>query len=62
MQASNFGGTFDQLSFEFVYEIFTEDASLFVLWCKKVKNDQKPKSRGSCLKEESFVDKETCGD
>ena len=53
MEASNFGGTFDQLSFEFFYEIFIEDASLRLLYhgAKKVKNDQKPKSRGgSCLK------------
>ena len=52
MQATNFGGTFDQLSFEFFYEIFTEDASLHVLYhgAKKSKNDQKLKSRGSCLK------------
>ena len=27
MQATNFGGTFDNFSFEFFYEIFTEDAS-----------------------------------
>ena len=32
MQASNFGGTSDQLSFEFFYEIFTEDASLLLLY------------------------------
>ena len=32
MQASNFGSTFDQLSFEFFYEIFTEDASLLCLY------------------------------
>ena len=43
MQASNFGGTFDQLSFEFFYEIFTEDASLLSLHhgakkSKKAKN------------------------
>ena len=39
------------LSFENFYESFTEDASvLFLSWCKKVKNDQKLKSRGSCLK------------
>ena len=39
-------------SFEFVCEIFTEDASLLLLYhgAKKVKNDQKLKSRGSCLK------------
>ena len=35
-------------SFEFFYEIFTEDASLLLLYhgAKKVKNDQKLKSRG----------------
>ena len=32
MQASNFGGTFDQLFLEFFYEIFTEDASLHLLY------------------------------
>ena len=39
-------------SFEFFYEIFTEDASLLLLYhsAKKVKTDQKLKSRGSCLK------------
>ena len=31
MQASNFGGTFDQLFLEFFYENFTEDASLLPL-------------------------------
>ena len=44
-------------SFEFFYEIFTEDASLRLLYhgAKKVKNDQKPKSRGeSCLKSLNF--------
>ena len=36
-------------SFEFFYEIFTEDASPFLLYhgAKKVKNDQKLKSRES---------------
>ena len=39
-------------SFEFFHQIFTEDASLLFLYhgAKKVKNDQKLKSRGSCLK------------
>ena len=32
MQARNFGATYDQLSFEFFYEIFTEDASLLLLY------------------------------
>ena len=38
-------------SFEFFYKIFTEDASQPLLYhgAKKVKNDQKLKSRGSCL-------------
>ena len=36
---------------EFFYGIFTEDVSTSSIpWCKKVKDDQKPKSRGSCLK------------
>ena len=30
MQASNFGGVFDQLFLEFFYDIFTEDASLLL--------------------------------
>ena len=30
MQASNFGGTFDQLFLWIFYKIFTEDASLFL--------------------------------
>ena len=41
-------------SFEFSYKIFTEDAALPLLYhgAKKVKNDQKLKSKGggSCLK------------
>ena len=55
MQASNFGGTFDQLVLWSFYDIFTEDASPFFLYHgeKKVKNDQKLKSSegggGSCL-------------
>ena len=32
MQASNFDGTFDQLSFDFFFEIFTEDASQRLLY------------------------------
>ena len=52
MQASNFGGTLTNFSLEFFHEIFTEDASLLLLYhgAKKVKHDQKLKSRGSCLK------------
>ena len=47
-QTGNFGGTFDQLFLRFFYENFTEDASLFLPYhgAKKVKNDQKLKSRG----------------
>ena len=42
-------------SFEFVHEIFTEDASLaFLYHSAKSQNDQKLKSRGSCLKN-SFI-------
>ena len=32
METSNFGGTFDQLFLEFCYKIFTEDASLPLLY------------------------------
>ena len=32
MQGSNFGGTFDQLFLNFFYDIFTEDASLLLLY------------------------------
>ena len=32
MQASNVGGHLTNFSFEFVYEIFTEDASLLFLY------------------------------
>ena len=48
-QASNFGGTFDQLLLWIFYEIFTEDDYLFFLYRgakEKIKNDQKLKSRG----------------
>ena len=42
IQASNFGGKFDQLFLSLFYEIFTEDASSILLYhgAKKVKNDQ----------------------
>ena len=49
IQASNFGGAFDQLSFE----VFSHKMPLYFFYTmvqKKVKNDQKLKSRGSCLK------------
>ena len=48
IQASNFGGTFDQLFLWIFYAIFTDDASLLFLYhgAKKSKNDQKLKSRG----------------
>ena len=32
MQATNFGGIFDQLFLRIFYEIFTEDASLSLLY------------------------------
>ena len=55
MQASNFGGTFDQLFlWIFLWNFYRTCVSTFSIpWCKKVKNDQKVKSRGgggSCLK------------
>ena len=55
MQATNFGGTFDQLFLRiFLYNFHRRCLSTSSLpWCKKVKNDQKLKSRGgggSCLK------------
>ena len=52
MQASNFGGTFDQLFlWIFLWNFHRICVSAFSIpWCKKVKNDQKLKSRGSCLK------------
>ena len=52
MQASNFGGTFDQLFICIFYALFTDDASLLFYTdhgAKKSKNDQKLKSKGSCL-------------
>ena len=53
MQATNFGGTFDQLFLRiFLYNFHRRCLSTSSIpWCKKVKNDQKLKSRGgSCLK------------
>ena len=52
MQASNFGGTSDQLFlWIFLWNFHRRCLSTFsISWCKKVKNDQKLKSRGSCLK------------
>ena len=50
MQASNFGGTFDQLFLWIFYETFKEDASTFSIpWWKKEKHNQKLKSRGPAL-------------
>ena len=48
MQASNFGGTFDQLFlWIFLWNFHKRCLSTSAIpWCKKVKNDQKPKSRG----------------
>ena len=50
------------VSFEFFYKIFTEDASLSLLYhgAKRVKNDQKLKSRGSCLKLVLLLINHTC--
>ena len=54
MQATNFGSTFDQLFLRiFLYNFHRRCLSTSSIpWCKKVKNDQKLKSRGggSCLK------------
>ena len=51
MQAPNFGGIFDQLFlWIFSWNFHRKCLSTFSIpWCKKVKNDQKLKSRGSCL-------------
>ena len=48
MQASNFGGAFDQLFlWIFLWNFYRRCLSTcFIPWCKKVKNDQKLKSRG----------------
>ena len=47
MQASNFGGAFDQLSFEFFMQ-FSQKMRLYFFYTmvQKVKNDQKFQSRG----------------
>ena len=52
MQASNFGGAFDQLFIWISLRNFHRRcvSILSIPWCKKVKNDQKLKPRGSCLK------------
>ena len=49
MQASNFGGKFDQLFlWILLWNIYRRCLSTSSIpWCKKVKNDQKLKSRGS---------------
>ena len=51
MQASSFGGTFDELFVWIFYALFTEDASqlLPIPWRKNVKNDQKTPIKGSWL-------------
>ena len=48
MQATNFGSTFDQLFLRiFLYNFHRRSLSISSIpWCKKVKNDQKLKSRG----------------
>ena len=48
MQATNFGGTFDQLFLRIVLSNFHRRclSTCSIPWCKKVKNDQKLKSRG----------------
>ena len=56
-QASNFGGTFDQLFlWIFLYNFHRRCLFTFSIpWCKEVKNDQKLNSRGSCLKKKKTV-------
>ena len=51
MQASNFGGTFDQLFLRIFYKLFTEDASLLSLYhgAKKSKMTKNSNQGGSCL-------------
>ena len=48
MQASNFGGTFDQLFLWICLSNFHRRwlSTSSILWCKTIKNDQKLKSRG----------------
>ena len=57
MQASNFGSTFDQLFlWIFLWNFHRRCLSTFSIpWCKKVKNDQKLKSRGPALTRESSL-------
>ena len=47
-QASNFGGTFDQLFLGIFLQNFRRRglSTSAIPWCKKVRNDQKLKSRG----------------
>ena len=51
MQASNFGTHLTNFSFEFFYQIFTEDASLLFLYhgAKKSKLTKNSNQGGSCL-------------
>ena len=51
MQATNFGGTFDQLFLCIFYEIFTEDASLRLLYhgAKKSKMTKNSNQGGPAL-------------
>ena len=51
-QASNFGGTFDQLFLWIFFMRFSQKMPLYFFYtmAQKVKNGQKLKSRGSCLK------------
>ena len=53
MQASNFGGTFDQLFLRIFYKIFTKDASLPLLYhgAKKSKMTKNSNQGGPALKE-----------
>ena len=44
IQVGNFGGTFDQL-FIWIFLCRRCLSTFSILWCKKVKNDQNPKSR-----------------
>ena len=51
MQASNFGGTFDQLFLWIFYKKFTEDSSLFLLYhgAKKLKKTENSNQGGPAL-------------
>ena len=55
MQASNFGGTFDQLFLWIFYEIFTEDTSPLFLYhgAKKSKMTKNPNQGGPALRVKS---------